>query len=134
MMQNPVSFFTGYGWNSFNLFRIQTDPHNTYLYYFFSLGIFGLIGFIVLVRNIVKFVAETARITQGPLRIEMTSFVFGFMSVLVAIFFTVLYKPWPFLWAYVGLAVRLCLNERQAYIARRYEAELEAEGLARQPV
>ncbi len=133
MMQNPISFFTGYGWNSFNLFRIQTDPHNTYLYYLFSLGIFGLIGFVVLVRNIVKFVAETARITHGPLRIEMTSFVFGFLSVLVAIFFTVLYKPWPFLWAYVGLAIRLCLNERQAYIAQRYKAELEAEGLARQP-
>ncbi|MEM7281579.1 MAG: O-antigen ligase family protein [Pseudomonadota bacterium] len=134
MMQDPISFLTGFGWNSFNLFRIQTDPHNTYLYYLFSLGIAGLVGFFFLVRNIVKFVADTARITHGPLRTEMTSFVFGFMAVLVAIFFTVLYKPWPFVWAYVGLAVRLCLNERIEHMASQQRARFESEGLIRQPV
>ena len=124
MMQEPITFFTGYGWNTFSLFRIQTDPHNTYLYYLFSLGIFGMIGFFLLVRNIVRFVTDTARITEGPIRVELVGFVFGFLAVLVAIFFTVLYKPWPFVWAYVGVIVRLALNRRNEYMAVKYEEEM----------
>ena len=46
------------------------------------------------------------------------AFIFGICFVSVAIFFSLLFKPWLYIWAYIGVTMRLAAivtaNARQA--------------------
>jgi O-antigen ligase len=113
MMHSPVSFITGFGWNTWiegSVMGFFLVAHNHYLSLWFELGLVGVISFLVIFRQIFKIVLTTAAIADAPDRDLIISFVFSFLILLVGIFFVLLYKPWTYLWPYIGLAMRYTVN------------------------
>ncbi len=113
-MEEPITFIIGYGWgvydtmSSMGVFRFAT--HNTYLTYFFDLGIVGLGLFLVLVSNVIRVTRKGVDKSKRFTRVQLMVFLFGFLSLLVALFFGNLHKPWLFVWAYIGLMMRVAVE------------------------
>lgn len=61
--------------------------HNTYLKYLTELGI----------------ICNGLKHAHGESLVILRAFMAGFIGVLIATFFVNLYKPWWFVWAFVGL-------------------------------
>ena len=109
-IEQPASFITGFGWNSFKqIFPLAT--HNTYLAYLFFIGIPGLLIYLLLVYRILNLVRRGIACSAGDVRNILVGFLFGFSALLVAIFFVNLYAPWLFIWAYVGLVARVSTEQ-----------------------
>lgn len=110
----PLSFVTGYGWNSYpTLFLGYGDPHNTYLMYWFSLGLIGLALYLFIATWIVKFAVRSLPVIADDSKPLMIGFLMGFLSLHVALFFVGLYTPWLFIWAITGATLRLVVEERR---------------------
>ncbi len=107
----PVTFLTGFGWESFDdVFKLAS--HNTYLSLIFSLGIPGLLVFLALLYQICSLTRQGISYAQEKIpRQLMLAFLYGFIPMLVAIFFVNLYKPWFFIWSYVGLIARIAVEQ-----------------------
>lgn len=104
MMQQPVSFVIGFGWDAEDHMFFKS-PHNQYLGIMFNLGIVGLCFYLVLIYNIFIGCRRAIRKAEPVVRLHLSAFVFGFASLCINNFFIDLYSPWLFVWAYVGLAM-----------------------------
>lgn len=108
--EHPTAYIWGMGWSTYKEMFAGRASHNSYLSFFFELGVIGLLLFVGLIAAFFK----TARraIAQAPpeARIELMVFVVGFMALLGAVFFVNLYRPWLFVWAYVGLMMRVAVG------------------------
>lgn len=110
----PVSFLTGYGWNSYRvLIGIYGDPHNTYLLYWFNLGLIGLGLYVFIVLWIVRYVIKSLNYISEELKPLVIGFATGFISIHVAIFFVAIYTPWLFIWALAGTTLRIIVDDRR---------------------
>jgi O-antigen ligase len=115
MSYEPISFVTGYGWNSYaTLFLGYGDPHNTYLMYWFNLGIVGLTFYLLIVGLIIRFALRRIAGVSEDVKPIVVGFVAGFMSLHVALFFVGLYTPWLFIWAISGAFLRVLLEDHRA--------------------
>jgi len=106
MMDYPLTLLTGFGWNSWSTMPTIFVLHNTYLDQWFNLGLLGLAvygGIEWLTLLTAKRAAATA---TGEIQRDMMAYVFGMMALSIAVFFQNLYTPRPYLWMYVGLAMR----------------------------
>lgn len=114
MLEHPVSLVTGFGWDAYKSFNFQYATHNAYLLVFYDLGIIGLGLFLLVIRNVLA-TARAALVRDGlgakPL---LFAFVFGFFALLVAIFFGELYSSWLYVWATVGISLRIAVSETEA--------------------
>jgi len=109
----PVSFITGYGWNSYRaLIGIYGDPHNTYLLYWFNLGLIGLGLYISIVVWTIKYTVSSLKFVSKELASVVIGFTIGFMAIHVAAFFVLIYTPWLFIWAIAGTILRIIANEK----------------------
>jgi len=112
MLEHPVSFITGFGWNSYDTdvhFRLAT--HNTYLDILYNLGIIGVSLFLVVAANVLR-AARIGLQSAGPdSKTLLTAFVFGFSALLVTLIFGQLPSTWLYIWAFVGVALRLAVSE-----------------------
>lgn len=119
MMQTPTSFLTGLGWYSYNVMPFRYAPHNYYLGLGFDLGIFA-VGLVVTIFARCMLEAYRA-VEQAPaaLRAQLLAFVFGLMCLAVSIFFADLFKPWAYIWMYVGTILKgaLLVQEGRATVA-----------------
>jgi hypothetical protein len=106
MARHPQSFITGMGWQSFAPY-VGVVSHNTYLAYLFSLGTLGLAAYLTTLNRVIVVAKAGTLATVGDARALMIAFMIGFLSLLVSVFFVDLYAPWYFVWAYVGILVRL---------------------------
>jgi len=114
MLHAPVTLLTGYGWDVYSAFPFRYAPHNHYLGLWFNLGLVGLAaGSFVLFYAIVR-ARRASDVAPPPLRGQLIGFVIGATALCVAIFFVDLHKPWPYFWAYVGVALRLAACIPQA--------------------
>jgi O-antigen ligase len=110
----PVSFVTGFGWNSYRvLIGIFGDPHNTYLLYWFNLGLIGLGLYLFIVGWVVKFSVSSLRYLRTSTKPLVIGFVVGFIALHIAISFVLVYSPWPFIWAITGTILRVIVDERR---------------------
>jgi len=110
----PLSFVTGYGWNSYpTLFLGYGDPHNSYLMYWFNLGIFGLALYLFIAFWIIRFAVTSLPLIVAEAKPLVIGFIVGFLSLHVALFFVGLYTPWLFIWAIAGTTLRLVIEERR---------------------
>ena len=110
----PVSFLTGYGWNAYRaLIGIFGDPHNTYLLYWFNLGLIGLSLYVFIAIWIVRYVTKSLNYISEGLKPLVIGFVAGFMAVHVAVFFVAIYTPWLFIWALAGTTLRIIVDDRR---------------------
>ena len=113
MSYEPITFLTGYGWDSYKtLIGIYGDPHNTYLLYFFHLGLIGLLTYSFIAIWTVRFTVKSLKYIRPDRKPMVIGFLAGFMSVHVAIFFVLLYQPWLFMWAITGSMLRVIVDER----------------------
>jgi O-antigen ligase len=114
MTRSPVSLITGFGWDAWSVMGFYLVAHNHYLSLWFELGLVGVITFVMILRQLVVTALATAAVAAPPDRDLVVSFVFSFLILAIGIFFVLLYKPWAYLWAYIGLAMRYTVNVRAA--------------------
>ena len=110
----PLSFLTGYGWNSYRvLIGIYGDPHNTYLLYWFNLGLIGLGLYAFIAGWVIKFTVSSLRHIREASKPLVIGFIIGFIALHVAIFFVQVYNAWLFIWAITGTILRVIVDERR---------------------
>lgn len=106
MNSNVGSYLYGMGWYTYKGI-IGVNSHNTYLSWLFELGILGLLLNIFIICNILKVVLKDVSFVDTHTRVLIGGFVFGYIGLLVAVFFVNLFNPWVFIWAYIGLIMRV---------------------------
>jgi len=110
----PASFLVGYGWDAYkSLVGIFGDPHNTYLLYWFNLGLVGLGLYSFIVIWTVRYTVSSLRFIGEQHRPLVIGFITGFIALHVAIFFVALYTPWLFIWALTGIILRIIVDDRR---------------------
>jgi O-antigen ligase len=111
MMRHPITFITGYGWNSYLSMPFRYLTHNYYLYQWFNLGLVGLVAsllvLIVPIRTAYRAVPAAA---SESVRNALIAYVLGATAFAIANFFVEVFVPWIYFWAYTGLAARLAVN------------------------
>lgn len=108
MADNPISFITGMGWHTFAAY-VGIVPHNTYLWYFFNLGLIGLVLYLLILRNLLKLTREAVNGLSDEGNMLLLGFLFGFAALLVSVCFVDLFAPWYFIWAYAGVMARIAV-------------------------
>jgi hypothetical protein len=114
MMNSPVSLITGFGWDTWSVMGFQIVAHNHYLSLWFELGLVGVVGFLLILRQLVTTALTTAAVADASDRNFILAFAFSFLILAIGIFFVLLFRPWTYLWAYIGLAMRYTVNVRAA--------------------
>jgi O-antigen ligase len=114
MMNAPVSLITGFGWGTWGVMGFYLAAHNHYLLLWFELGLVGVVSFLLILRQLVTTALTTAAVADTSDRNFIVAFVFSFLILAVGIFFVQPYKPWTYLWPYIGLAMRYTVNVRAA--------------------
>jgi O-antigen ligase len=119
MFEQPVSLVTGYGWDTYRQFRVfRFAPHNTYLKLFFELGAIGLLLILIAFANVFRTARQGLKNAESEAFATLLAFIFGLISILVAIFFVDIQSPWLFVWAYVGSAMRLAVSQRSSVVLK----------------
>lgn len=94
----------GRGWNSFQI-TTGVASHNTYMEYLVSLGLFGFVLIMVFWSKLFLFFFKSRRfVFESSEGILLGGICAGLLSILLAIFFVNLYKPWLFVWSFLGVA------------------------------
>jgi len=106
MAAEPLTFLTGYGWRVYWSMPFQYSPHNTYLSYWFNLGLPGLICLIIPFVTAIKLATKTAKRLTSPDRFTYIAFVVSLLSVATAVFFIEMFAAWLYIWAYIGFVTR----------------------------
>jgi O-antigen ligase len=109
-MDHPVTLITGYGWRAYWSMPHVKSPHNTYMNYWFNLGLPGL-ACLVYMLGAVWSTARSAALACADVRVRylLIGFCFGLAGIYISIFFVEFYAPWRYLWAFFGIAMRLAL-------------------------
>jgi O-antigen ligase len=112
MLDHPQTLITGFGWYAYETSRnFGFATHNSYLNILYNLGLIGVALYLVVAVNILR-TAKAAIYRRGisndPL---LAAFVFGYLSLLVSIFFGELHTAWLYIWAIIGLALRSAVPE-----------------------
>ncbi len=109
------SVFIGHGWNAFrNITGLAT--HNTYLDYLVSVGLFGTSLIMSVWYMITRFLFKTrAYCKTKDERIIVSSLVAGLIGLFVALIFVNLYKPWLFVWSFIGVSLLFANKIRKNY-------------------
>jgi len=118
MMDHPVTLLTGFGWDSYSVMGFFFATHNYFLLLWFELGVVGVLSYLAIIRGAVVTARSAAEVAPVDLKGYLIAFIFGICFVQVAIFFSLLFKPWLYIWAYTGLTMRLAVmvtaNAKQA--------------------
>jgi O-antigen ligase len=109
MMNHPLTLLTGFGWDAYSVMGIFYVTHNYYLLLWFELGVIGVVSYCVIIRRAALTARAAAEIAPAELRAYLVAFIFGMCCVSVAVFFSLLYKPWLYIWAYIGITMRLAV-------------------------
>jgi O-antigen ligase len=106
MMAYPVSLVTGFGWNVYSTMPTIFATHNTYLDQWFNLGLLGVFVYVFLEYYTIRMARQMVTQAAPPMQWDMVAYVFGMMAMSVAVTFSNLYTPKPYLWMYIGLVMR----------------------------
>jgi O-antigen ligase len=109
MMDHPLTLLTGFGWDSYSTMGFYFATHNYYLQLWFELGVTGVLSYLLIIRGAVLTARSAAEVAPAELRSYLIAFVFGMFFVSVAVFFALLFKPWLYIWAYIGSAMRMAV-------------------------
>jgi hypothetical protein len=113
MMAVPVTLISGYGWDAYSVMPFRYAAHNHYLNLWFNLGVIGLGAFVLIIRHAVLTAREAVPVAGEGERRNLIAFVFGILSLCVAIFFTNIPGPWLYIWMYVGVTMRMAVLARE---------------------
>lgn len=107
MMASPWTFLTGFGWGGWNSHNFAYIAHNNYLSYWFDLGLPGLVAFVCLIVGTALVARRAVPMAAPGERGLLIAYMVGIASLGVALVFLNLATPWPYIWAYIGLTMRL---------------------------
>jgi hypothetical protein len=110
MFEQPLTFFTGFGWNVYWSFPFRFSPHNHYFALWFNLGLIGLVSGTYLIFSAIGRARRASFDAVPPLRGYLMAFVIGGTAVAGAVFFVDLHTPWIFFWMYTGVMMRLAAS------------------------
>jgi O-antigen ligase len=113
MMSQPITLLTGYGWDVYSVMGFFYVAHNHYLLLWFELGIIGLGSYLLLLRQLIITARRGAEQASGETARYLTAFVYGILALSAAVFFTLIFKPWLYVWAYTGLTMRMAIIATQ---------------------
>jgi O-antigen ligase len=128
MMEAPLSTITGFGWNVYDSMGFPLIPHNHYIATWFELGLVGLLCFVFIIRQIMVRLLRAFGSADQQTRPYLVAAVFGVTILLVAIFFEQLFKPWLYIWPYLGVSLRAAVDSRSAQTVRRRKEALAVAG------
>ena len=106
MMADPITLLTGFGWNVYSTMPTIFATHNTYLDQWFNLGLLGVGVYLFIEIQTIATAKRAAEQATPPLRGDMMAYVFGMITMSIAVTFANLYTPKPYLWMYIGLVMR----------------------------
>ena len=111
MMRTPLTLLTGFGWATYFVLpsALPLAPHNTYLWYWFELGLIGVIAFAAILLQLIVMASRSAGQALGGDRAYFVGFFIGMTALAIAIFFVEIYTPWPYIWATAGIVMRLAM-------------------------
>jgi O-antigen ligase len=122
----PMSFITGYGWNGYRtLIGIYGDPHNTYLLYWFNLGLIGLSMYLYIVIWTIRYAVTSLNLISVGLKPLVIGFIIGFTAIHIGMFFSVMYTASLFIWALVATVLRVIADDRSRMRAEATEVAEE---------
>jgi len=110
MLEDPVSFLTGFGYYAYDSSRFYKSAHNTYLYYLYNLGSIGLILFLAVFIRILVTARSAIAYASAECKRHLFALVFGLIAFLVAIFFSIYNLSGYLLWAYLGVGMRIAMH------------------------
>lgn len=113
MMANPVALLTGFGWDSYDVMGFFYATHNHYLLLWFELGIIGLACYLMVIRQLVITARRAAETAPDETARYLIAFIYGIIALSGAIFFTLIFKPWLYVWIYCGLTMRMAIIAMQ---------------------
>jgi O-antigen ligase len=123
MMESPWTFITGFGWNVYSSMSFAYAPHNTYLGFWFNLGLPGVVAFTAIFVIAIFTARSASNVSELRHRLYLSSFAIGLMAVAVSIFFVELHYPWAYVWMYMGLSMRLAVLMLRRAASRAAETE-----------
>ncbi len=109
MTRTPLTLLTGFGWDVYFVMPFRYAPHNHYLNTYFNLGIPGIVLFGYILWRIVKTARNVVALADERTRPHVLAFVFGMLSLVIAITFADLFDPWSYIWLYVGAMMRIAM-------------------------
>lgn len=127
MLQTPMSFLSGFGWDVYWSMPFYFSPHNHYLSMWFHLGLPGLVLSIALLALAIGAAKSAAERAPDLFRPHLMAFVFGALMIAVATFFVDLYRPWDYFWAYTGLMLRIVVALQEQASAAPAKPALSAD-------
>jgi putative inorganic carbon (HCO3(-)) transporter len=107
MADAPLTFITGYGWNAYFSMPFRWWPHNTFLLYWFDLGLVGLVAFCWILWASFSRLRSGALAATGDRRPLLIGASIGIASLAASACFVELPAVWPYVWMLVGLGLRL---------------------------
>jgi O-antigen ligase len=113
MMETPVSLITGFGWNVYSSMGYFLPPHSHYILLWFELGLVGLACYLMIIWTLLQAALSGMRTATPDTQGYIIALVFGLMILSVAIMFEQFYKPWYYVWPYVGISLRMAVLARQ---------------------
>ena len=109
MMRQPLTLFTGYGWDSYSVMPVHLATHNHYLSVWFELGIPGLAAFLFILVYVIRTARRALEVADSELQPHLIALVCGMLSLSIALMFGNMVNPWPYLWIYAGIGMRLAM-------------------------
>jgi len=110
MLEQPISFLVGYGWNAYDSFReFRLSVHNAYLNYLFNLGFVGLALFVSVLAAVLVNLRRGVSHASDTMKVYLVAAVFGVTSICVNLLFGEIYNTALLMWAFVGVALRLAV-------------------------
>ncbi len=114
MLENPLTFIVGYGWHAYeSAVEFNFATHNYYLNILYNLGMVGVGLFLLVAVNVLRAARSAVNVADDEVRPFLIAFLFGFLSLLVAIFFGGLYTSAIYIWAFVGISLRLAVLQSE---------------------
>ncbi len=103
MLEWPVSFLVGYGWNAYEASGIWKSAHNEYLDRMFELGTIGLSINLYLLYVLVSRTRRLLSDSSENMRRLQIGYIFAVLIMFVDIFFVAIPDPWTVIWVITGL-------------------------------
>lgn len=110
LREHPWAVLTGHGWNAYIVNYGGRNPHNTYLWYLYDVGLLGLAAYIAILYGILSLTRRAMKCVDDTTRPLFIGFYVGFWGMIVATLVVCLFLPWAFIWAYAGVMCRFALH------------------------
>ena len=115
MAEQPISFFIGFGWESYyQTIGHRYATHNVYLDRLYNLGIIGLALFTLIFFSTLAIARRGLRSAPGEASPFLVATVTGVTSFMIAMVFAGIEGAGPYVWAYTGLALRVAVTSSVA--------------------